>query len=401
MGAIRLAIVTTHPIQYHSAWYRALAAQPQLDLNVYYCHKATPQEHARAGFGVEFDWDVPLLMGYPHSFLRNVANPPGYGRFSGFDTPEIKNIILKGEYDAVLVNGWHYKSAWQAIWACWKSEVKVMVRGDSHLHTPRGMAKRAVKSFTYRRFIPRFDACLAAGQWSREYFLHYGARPERIFFVPHAIDSKRFQIEAECLGPRRSELRREQDLDENAIVFMFSGKFIPQKRPMDFVWAIERAVRGNPRIQGLMVGDGPLRARCEELVRERRVPIRFTGFLNQSQITKAYVVSDALVLPSDGETWGLVVNEAMACARLCIVSDQVGCGPDLVIPQKTGAVFPAGDVDALANSILQLTRNPERMISMGIDARSRLMSYSVETAVDGIVESLAATLEPRVFHASA
>ena len=149
-----------------------------------------------------------------------------------------------------------------------------------------------------------------------------------------------------------------------------------------------------------MVGDGPLRARCEELARERRVPIRFTGFLNQSQIIKAYVVSDALVLPS-GETWGLVVNEAMACARPCIVSDQVGCGPDLVIPQKTGAVFPLGDVDALANSILQLAGNPERMISMGIDARSRLMSYSVERAVDGIVESLAATLEPRVFHANA
>jgi glycosyltransferase involved in cell wall biosynthesis len=340
-------------------------------------------------------------MGYPHSFLRNVANPPGHGRFSGFDTPEIKSIILKGEYDAVLVNGWHYKSAWQAIWACWKSEVKVMVRSDSHLHTPRGMAKRAVKSFTYRRFIPRFDACLAAGQWSREYFLHYGARPERIFFVPHAIDSRRFQVEAECLGPRRSELRREQDLDEDAIVFMFSGKFIPQKRPLDFVWAIERAVRSNPRVEGLMVGDGPLRARCEELAREQRVPIRFTGFLNQSQIIKAYVVSDALVLPSDGETWGLVVNEAMACARPCIVSDQVGCGPDLVIPQKTGVVFPVGDVDALANSILQLTGNRERMISMGFDARSRLMSYSVETAVDGIVESLAATLEPRVLHASA
>jgi glycosyltransferase involved in cell wall biosynthesis len=270
------------------------------------------------------------------------------------------------------------------------------------LHTPRGIAKRAVKSFTYRWFIPRFDACLAAGQWSREYFLHYGARPERIFFVPHAVDRKRFQIDAEGLELRRPELRKEKGLGENATIFMFSGKFIPKKRPMDFVYAIERAVRCNPRIQGLMVGDGPLRARCEELVRERRVPIRFTGFLNQSQITKAYVVSDALVLPSDGgETWGLVVNEAMACARPCIVSDQVGCGPDLVIPQKTGAVFPLGDVDALANSILQLTGNPEHMISMGIEARSRLMSYSVETAVDGIVESLAATLEPRVLHASA
>jgi glycosyltransferase involved in cell wall biosynthesis len=394
--------MSTHPIQYHSAWFRAMASRPGLDIHVYYCHQATPREQAGAGFGVEFDWDVPLLAGYPYTFLKNVAESPGHGRFSGFDTPEIKAIIRRREYDAMLVNGWHYKSAWQAIWACWKSKVKVMVRGDSHLHTPRGMAKRAVKSFTYRRFIPRFDACLAAGQWSREYFLHYGARPERIFFVPHAIDNKRFQIDAEALEPRRSEVRKEKNLDDNAIVFMFSGKFIPKKRPMDFVCAIERAVRRNPRIEGLMVGDGPLRARCEERVRERRVPIRFTGFLNQSQITKAYVVSDALVLPSDGgETWGVVVNEAMACARPCIVSDRVGCGPDLVIPQVTGSIFPLGDVDALAASMLQLAENPERLISMGIDARSRLMNYSVETAVDGIIESLAATLKPRVLHASA
>jgi len=397
-----LAIVSTHPIQYHSAWYRALAAHPDLRIHVYYCHKALPQEQAGAGFGVEFDWDVPLFSGYPYSFLENVADSPGHGRFAGLDTPEIKEIIRRREYDAILVNGWHYKSAWQAIWACWKSKVKVMVRGDSHLHTPRGLAKLAVKSFTYRRFIPRFDACLAAGKWSREYFLHYGACPERIFFVPHAVDSRRFQVEAECLEPQRPELRKEKDLDENAIVFMFSGKFIPKKRPMDFVCAIERAVRRNPRIEGLMVGDGPLRARCEDLVRERSAPIRFTGFLNQSKITRAYVASDALVLPSDGgETWGLVVNEAMACARACIVSDRVGCGPDLVISQETGSIFPLGNVEALANSMLELAGNPERMISMGINARTRLMNYSIETAVDGIIESLAATLEPRVLHASA
>jgi glycosyltransferase involved in cell wall biosynthesis len=396
----RLAVISTHPIQYHSAWFRALAARPSLDIHVYYCHQATPLEQAKAGFGVPFDWDVPLLEGYHHTFLKNIADSTSRGEFGGFDTPEIKEIIQRLEYDAVLVNGWYYKSAWQAIWACWKSKVKVMVRGDSHLHTPRGMAKRAVKSFAYRRFIPRFDACLAAGKWSREYFLHYGALPERIFLVPHAIDSRIFQIEAESLEPRRPDLRKEKDLDENAIVFMFSGKFIPKKRPMDFVCAIERAVQRNPHIQGLMVGHGPLHAQCEHFVRERRIPIRFTGFLNQSQITKAYVVSDALVLPSDGgETWGLVVNEAMACARPCIVSDRVGCGPDLVVSQKTGSIFPLGDVEALANSMLELAGNPERMISMGIDARSWLKNYSVETAVNGIIESLSATLEPRVLHA--
>ena len=132
------------------------------------------------------------------------------------------------------------------------------------------------------------------------------------------------------------------------------------------------------------------------------MPIRFTGFLTQTQITKAYVASDALVLPSDGgETWGLVVNEAMACARPCIVSDRVGCGPDLIIPQVTGSIFPLGDVDALASSMLELAGSPQRMISMGLEAQSRLRNYSIETAVDGIIQSLAATVGPRVLHASA
>ena len=98
----RLAIVSTHPIQYHAPWFQGLAAHPDLQVHVYYCHQATPEEQARAGFGVEFDWDVPLLTGYPHSFLRNIANPPSNGRFAGFDTPEIKDIIHRREYDAVL-----------------------------------------------------------------------------------------------------------------------------------------------------------------------------------------------------------------------------------------------------------------------------------------------------------
>jgi len=112
------------------------------------------------------------------------------------------------------------------------------------------------------------------------------------------------------------------------------------------------------------------------------------------------VTSDALVLPSDGgETWGLVVNEAMACARPCIVSDKVGCGPDLVIPGKTGVIFPLGDINALAISMVELAANPERLSSMGVEARTRLRNYSVGTAVDGVVQSLAATLNPRVLNA--
>ena len=245
-----LAIVTTHPIQYQSEWYRALAAHPDLDLHVYYCHQATPAEQAGAGFRVEFEWDVPLLSGYSYTFLKNVADPPGHGRFSGFDTPEIRAIIRRREYDAVMVNGWHYKSAWQAIWACWRAGVKVAVRSDSHLHTRRSLAKRLVKQCAYPRFIRRFDGCLAVGKWSMEYFLHYGAEEKRIFFVPHAVNDSFFHAESERLRPVRAELRKSFGLDENAAVFMFAGKFIEKKHPMDFVRAIERASEKNSRIQG-------------------------------------------------------------------------------------------------------------------------------------------------------
>jgi glycosyltransferase involved in cell wall biosynthesis len=388
----RLAIVSTHPIQYHTPWFRGLAAHPDLRIHVYFCHKATPQEQARAGFGVEFDWDIDLLAGYPHSFLHNVANPAGHGRFGGFDTPEISRIIRRREYDAVLVNGWNYKSAWQAIWAAWQSDVRVFVRGDSHLHTPRSLPVRLTKSLLYRRFVPRFDACLAAGEWSREYFAYYGARPDRIFLAPHVIDFDFMVSESRRFQTKRSELRQQWGLREDSVVFIFVGKFTHVKRPLDFVRAIRDASRLEPSVQALMVGDGPLRETCETFVRSHHVPVSFTGFLNQSQITRAYVVGDVLVLPSAGETWGMVVNEAMACGRPCLVSDRVGSGPDLVVPEETGVTFPHCNVPALVVSMLTLARNPSQIATMGAKARDHLRNYSIGVAVEGVLQSLASTV---------
>jgi glycosyltransferase involved in cell wall biosynthesis len=401
VSATKLAIISTHPIQYYSGWYRALAAHSGLDVHVYYCHQATPAEQARAGFGVEFDWDVPLLSGYRYTFLKNVANLPGHGRFRGFDTPEIKTILRKGEYEAAMILGWNYKSAWQAIRACWHAKIKVLVRSDSHLHTPRSLGKRMLKSMGYRQFIPRFDACLAVGKWSREYFLHYGARPDRIFFVPHAANNEYLRSESKRLKPVRGELREKWGLQKDAVVFVFVGKFVEEKRPMDFVHAIQRAQRSDSKIQGLMIGDGPLRITCEELVRAHQIPVRFAGFLNQSQIATGYVASDALVLPSESETWGLVVNEAMACERPCIVSDRVGCGPDLVIPGKTGAIFPVGDVEALGNAMIALGQDSVELAAMSAEANRKIRDYSVPVAVDGVVRCLNAILNPGALYANA
>jgi glycosyltransferase involved in cell wall biosynthesis len=388
MSLKKLAVLTTHPIQYQAPWFRAMAAHPELDLQVFFCHRATQKEQAAAGFGVEFSWDVPLLEGYSYRFLKNVAKNPQLGRYAGLDTPEIKNIIARERYDALLVCGWHFKSAWQAIRACWRTKTPVMVRGDSHLRTLRHPLKKLMKSPLYSWFIPKLDACLAVGKWSQEYYLHYGANPERIFFVPHNVDNSYFAQESARLLPQRAELRKGWKLSDEAVVFLFAGKFIEKKRPMDFVEAVSRAARGSSKIMGLMVGDGPLRESCEVFAQQNDVPICFAGFLNQSQIIRAYVAADVLVLPSDGETWGLVVNEAMSCGRPCVVSNQVGSGPDMVINGKTGAIFPMGDVDSLTGILESFAADRSSLRGMGEHSLEMAERYSTKVAVDGIIKAL-------------
>ena len=387
----RLAIVSTHPIQYHGAWFRRLASESGLTIEVLYCHNATAREQANAGFGVEFDWDLSLLEGYPYRFLRNVAKEPGIAGFSGLDTPEVSDILAREHFDAVMINGWHYKSAWQTMRGCWKTQTPVMVRSDSHLHTERSGLKRAGKWPFYRWFVSKIDACLPVGTWSSDYFLHYGAAAERLFIVPHVIDTDYFQNESKRLESERGLLRARWDLSEAAVVFLFAGKFTEKKRPLDFVNAIGRAKLLGAEVEGLMVGDGPLRAACEQVAREKDFPVRFAGFLNQTEITAAYVTADALVLPSDGgETWGLVVNEAMACGVPCFVSDRVGCGPDMIKTGETGALFPLGDAETLGQILSEFAANEEKRIWMGSHAREQAQEYTVDVAVDRTIQALEA-----------
>lgn len=392
---MRVAFLSTHPIQYHADWFQALSGHPSLDLDVLYCWKPDADAQGQPGFGVAFEWDVPLLEGYSYRFLRNVAREPSTDSFFGMDSPELADLIASRTYDAVVTNGWHYKSAWQAMRSCWASNVPVLVRSDSHLKTERRALARAVKALPYRWFIPRLNACLPVGRLSAEYFAHYGASPERVHIVPHAANSL-FGREAPRALQSRAATRERWNAGENETVFLFAGKFTSMKRPLDFVRAIAAASRAGATVVGVMVGDGPLRAECEERARSEGAPVRFAGFVNQSKMVNAYVAADALVLPSSGgETWGLVVNEAMSCGRPAIVSDRVGCGPDLVESGSTGFVFRCGDVAGLADRFREAASDGGRLSAMGSAAMRRVESHSVAASASAMVEALHASVPSR------
>ena len=383
---MKLGVLATHPIQYQAPLYRALARE--LDLHVYFTQRQTAQGQADAGFGVAFEWDVDLLEGYPHTFLENRAGRPGTDTFLGSDTPQIADVVRAERFDAFLVTGWNNRSFWQAMAACWRTATPLLVRGDSHLGTPRAGWKRAAKEISYRAFIPRFDGYLVVGERSRAYYLHYGADPGRMHFVPHFVDTDFFRSRAEAAD--RPALRARYGVASGARVALFAGKFTDVKRPVDFVEAVATLSRRGGGVEGIMVGDGPLRPDVEAAVARTGVPVRLAGFLNQSEMPGAYALADALALPSATETWGLVANEAMACGLPVAASDAVGCAPDLIDEGETGVVYPAGGgAAALADAL-------ERLLPLADEPTTRaaldrkMRTYSLDQAVRGTVEAVRA-----------
>ncbi len=172
-------------------------------------------------------------------------------------------------------------------------------------------------------------------------------------------------------------------------MFLFCGKFLQYKRPLDFVQAMAEVRTQGLNAIGLMVGDGPLRGAVEAAIRATNAPVRLAGFMNQSAMPTAYAAADVLVLPSVSETWGLVVNEAMACGLPAVVSDRVGCAPDLVTDAETGYVYPGGNVPAMAARMAELVRDPLLRARLSGAAIKRVAAYSVAAAADGLCRAVA------------
>ena len=255
-----------------------------------------------------------------------------------------------------------------------------MVRGDSQLGNDGRVAKRLVKRAVYPLFLRRFAACLSVGTRSEEYFQYYGAR--RVVRAPHFVDNERFASGAAQLAPERDTIRARWGIRPDAVVFLFAGKLMPGKRAQDLIAAVRGA--RNERVTALIVGDGVTRRECEELAAPVADRVRFAGFLNQGEMPAAYAASDVLVLPSESETWGLVVNEAMASGRPAVVSTAVGCAPDLITEGETGHTFAPGDAAALPRILDAMASDDDRLAAMSLAARSRVSSFSVDAARAGV-----------------
>ncbi|MCP9787689.1 glycosyltransferase family 4 protein [Cyanobium sp. Maggiore-St4-Cus] len=384
---IRLAVVLSHPIQYYAPWFRQLAQQQGLLLQVFYLWDFGVSPQLDRGFGQELQWDVPLLEGYTHTFVANCSSEPGTHHFAGLHNPSLAGELLRWRPDAVLLFGYAYRSHLGLLLDPRLWHVPLLLRGDSHQLAPRAGLKPLLALLLRRLLFRRFAAGLPVGQANAAWMARNGIR--RLFLAPHAVDNARFQAAAPEAERAARAWRQQLGIPAAAPVVLFAGKFEAKKRPLDLLEAF--AALHHPTAVLVFVGAGPLEA---ELKRRATFlglgQVIFQGFQNQTAMPRTYALADLVVLPSygPGETWGLCINEAMNLAKTVIVSSHVGCGPDLVIPGQTGWIFPSGDRMALTAALEVAFSDPDLLLQMGMASRKHIDSYSYHQATAGLMQAL-------------
>lgn len=390
-----LGVFATHPIQYHVPLWRKLAARDDVRIHVYYASDDSVRGAVDRDFGVPVAWDVPLLEGYPYTFLRNVSRKPSVaGGFWGVNCPEVRRIIARERFDAVLAHGYANYFAWQVFGAAWRRGVVSMIRGDTREGAGIGRQRyfEMARSAVLRQLYRRVTVGLAVGEYMRRHFAKHGMAPERIVDCPHCVDTDLFETARAELLPQREVIRAELGIPSDAVVLLFTGKLIPRKQPLLLAAGLE-AMRHKDRVWLLVAGDGELREQAEAASRRALGDrVTFLGFVNQTQLPRCYVASDVFVMASLKETWGLVVNEAMTMGLPVVLSDRIGCREDLLLEGRTGLSFPHDDPRALAACLDQLVSDAELRKRMGQQAREHIGRYSSNAAVEGIVAGIRAGL---------
>jgi glycosyltransferase involved in cell wall biosynthesis len=360
-----LGVVSYAPIQYHTPLWQLLTKRSKVDLDVLFLSDRGISPINGTAFGVPITWDIDLLSGYSHSFLRTAANPSS--------TAKRVRALARWipDHDAVVVNG--YTSPWMlmAMTVCKVHRIPYLLRGSSHPDGTSSGVRRHLRPLATRIVVSGSADCLSMGHLNEIFYRRNHARS--VTFVPNSVDDERF---ARPPAAGRRELMEKWGLEKDLPLIVFSGRLVDRKRPLDLAAAVQRLPI---EVNVLFVGDGPLADQVRAALPAGRSAV--TGFINQAEMPSYYHAADILALTSEIEAWGLVVNEAMLAGALPVVSDRVGCAPDLA--QGVGQVFRCGDVADLTSALCRAVAEL-RDTALRDRVRKHVARYSLERTAEGI-----------------
>jgi glycosyltransferase involved in cell wall biosynthesis len=383
----KLAIVTSHPIQYNAPLFRLLAERGKIDVKVFYTWGQTEQGFVYdPGFKRAFKWDIPLLEGYEKEFVENISKEPGAGHFKGIKNKDLIQRIDAYDPEALLVFGWSFQSHLQVL-RHYAGRKKILFRGDSTLlDEQEGISARKVFRRLFLKWVYRtVDYALYTGIGNKNYYKAHGLNESQLVYAPHAIENDRFADGDGSSQLKANEWRRELGISSVDLVFLFAGKLEPKKDPGLLIECFMLLSMAEIRL--IIVGNGVLEYELKQKAgTDKR--IIFLDFQNQQQMPVVYRLGDVFVLPSKGpgETWGLSVNEAMASKRAVIVSNKCGCAEDLV--KGNGIVFEAENKQDLQKALLYFAHNRTPLSQMSNKSLDLIQQFSPEEVAEAIEKIL-------------
>jgi glycosyltransferase involved in cell wall biosynthesis len=383
----RLAIITSHPVQYNAPWFKLLASENKIVIKVFYTWgQSQAGIKYDPGFARDIEWDIPLLDGYDYTFVKNISANPGTHHFKGIINPGLISEIETWKADFILIFGWSFHSHLKCL-RHFHNKLPVLFRGDSTLLDEKKGIKKNIRRLFLKWVYRHIDFALYAGEENKKYFKAHGLKEDQLFFAPHAIDNKRFSEPDDAYIAKASLWRKEIGIEEDDFVILFAGKFEEKKNP-GFLFELAERIPEH-RIKFLLVGNGKLETVLKNKGNNNKRFI-YLDFQNQQKMPVVYRIGNIFILPSKGpgETWGLAVNEAMACARPVIVSAKAGCASDLVKENQNGIIFEEHRFDKCIGFISALFTDKLLEKNMGFYSEKIIKAYSFESIVKTIYSIL-------------
>jgi len=384
-----LGIFESHPVQYRTPVYRELQRLAPDRFHVFYATDISIRGNPDVEFGRVVAWDEALLAGYPNTVLKQERGRALSG-FRSLHGKGLRELFAKHRLKAVLQTQFLYEYDFAVLCHALVRRIPVWIRQETQDEAyQRSYAKGILRSVAYRMVYSFVKKAFFFGELNRRHLLRHGIASRRLIRTPYCTPD-RFQdvSDAEFLKIRNA-CRRRLGIQDHRTVIAFFGKLISKKNPNLLLQAIPLLKDSSQKQASLLfVGSGELEAQMKEQARQLEklnVQTIFTGFINQSLIRDFYAASDIVVLPSrrEGETWGLVVNEALQAGCAVVISDAVGCCPEFSGWERVRIITP-GDAAALARAIEELAGFPRTFDW----ARERMKSYSTEEVAETLAREI-------------
>lgn len=372
----KLAIITTHPIQYQVPLFKNLKKY-NLKPIVFFASKHGIDKKFDHEFLNMISWDINsnLLSGYKSYFSNNQKYSVNDFRLS---FKNIEKILLKENIDFILVLGWNNIHYLKSIYYSYKHKFQIILRVETNLYSTKSLLKKIIKKIFLRFFFNLFDKFLYIGKLNKNFYLKNNVPLKKLVSAPYFVDNEFFDLKIS-----KFKVKKKLKIKEKKVV-LFVGKLLSRKNPLEFIRLAEK-FRNKNDIIFLVIGSGEMKKECQEYIKKKELKnILLMGFVNQKQIREFYWISDLLVVPSYYETWGLNINEAFASKTPVICSYNCGASVDLVEQGKTGFKYRVGDLSDLYKKTYKILNNQKLYKMMIKKIKIKIEKYNVDKTLKSI-----------------